>query len=571
MFCERCGNRLVKISPEENSGGAGPSGGYIPGRDGRPFRNLETQEPADQYPGYETQEPADQQLGYETQEPADQYPGYETQEPADQYLGYETQESEDSYYEYDPYQEYNQQTDEGGYSVSEAAARNQRISGSAGGQGFPGAGRQDFSGTGRQDFPGAERGRQGFSGAGGQRRSEASAGGPRVSEAAARLNRTYSEVSSGGRPAAPAISKGLIAVIIEACVLVAALFLLYSAVTKAKSPEKVAERYFVSLVNGDYAKAFSLMNIEESSLVNRDSLGRVMSDYDFSRVSTYTVQSHSSGSGYSTYDGYDMSQGSELGRNVTILYRNEGDESDSWFDVSVTKSGKKGGWYVSSNQLFANNLQLVVPSGAEVSIDGVTLEPDEGGDYSLTDNGDGTAAYQISRLFTGRHLVTVAADGREEAARVWEVYGDGDYYEVTDLLYSEAAINNLQTLAAENMRRIYQGALSGQDFSELAGIFTSDQDMLEIIRQAYENMREELEGEYTQVNSLDFYNMQAYSQNYEARVTLSFEYQASYTQKSWSDELTNENIQNSDSLDFVFVQENGNWVQTSLGCDALYF
>ena len=266
-----------------------------------------------------------------------------------------------------------------------------------------------------------------------------------------------------------------------------------------------------------------------------------------------------------------MSQGSELGRNVTILYRNEGDESDSWFDVSVTKSGKKGGWYVSSNQLFADNLQLVVPSGAEVSVDGVTLEPDEGGDYSLTDNGDGTAAYQISRLFTGRHLVTVAADGREEAARVWEVYGDGDYYEVTDLLYSEAAINNLQTLAAENMRRIYQGALSGQDFSELADIFTSDQDMLESIRQAYENMREELEGEYTQVNSLDFYNMQAYSQNYEARVTLSFEYQASYTRKSWSDELTNENTQNSDSLDFVFVQENGNWVQTSLGCDALYF
>ncbi|MBR2189947.1 MAG: zinc ribbon domain-containing protein, partial [Eubacterium sp.] len=188
MFCERCGNRLVKISPEENSGSAGLSGGYIPGRDGRPFQN------------------------HETQEPADRYPGYETPESADQYPGYETQESEDSYYEYDPYQEYNQQTDEGGYSVSEAAARNQRISGSAGGQGFPGAGRQDFSGTGTQDFPGAERERQGFSGAGGQRRSEVPARGQRVSEAAARLNRTYSEVSSGGRPAAPAISKGLIAV-----------------------------------------------------------------------------------------------------------------------------------------------------------------------------------------------------------------------------------------------------------------------------------------------------------------------------------------------------------------------
>ena len=390
----------------------------------------------------------------------------------------------------------------------------------------------------------------------------------RISAASARLERNRAAYGGGygygyGRtPYAPraAVSKWMLAAAAEFCALMFVIYLAAGAISQINSPEKTAERFFVSLVNGDMRKAFDSLGVEESVLVNADTFRLAVSEQDLSRVTNYTVRSDSGDTG-----------GSGLGKTVTVLYRNEGDENDSYMDINVIKSGKKNEWYVSSNAYFSSNVRITVPSGGSVTVDGISL-PEEYAEQNQDENGRETAVYTIPKIFKGTHYLTVSAAGREDASRTWSVYSDEDSCDMTDLLYSEEAVAELQQLAVSNMYQIYEAAMAAQDFSAVSGLFTGDPERQADIREDYDYLKERFGNDSTRVSAISFQEIRASTWNSQTDVDLSFAYTGNYIRvDSWNNTTSTETIEDTGSLHFEFVREDGAWVQTQLGCSSLYF
>ena len=329
--------------------------------------------------------------------------------------------------------------------------------------------------------------------------------------------------------------------------LMAALFLLCSVYAKANSPERLAERFFVALANGRYSKAFSYFDIKQTEFANPTALKQAASYYDLSQVSSYEAEGS--------------------GGTVIIRYKNKGSDEEYTMSIPLETDEKGRGWKVSSDPYFTQDAQIIVPSGASCTVDDVPLTDSYASANEDDYYGDVTV-YTIPQIGRGSHIVKVKAEGRAETARSWDASGS---MTLTDLAYSNETLTYLQQLAVYNMSQIYNAALKGQDFSTIESLFSADEYTRERVREDYEYMVERLEGSDYQVSKLTFAEIRANGNNYSSSVYLQFSYQAAYTARDWSGNVVNEEIQNTYSSTFDFVQENGNWVQTSLGCSSLGF
>lgn len=387
----------------------------------------------------------------------------------------------------------------------------------------------------------------------------------------------YGRASYGAAPdgrayvapgAARPVSKWLIAVIAEAAVLLILLVTASTLFHQAGSVDRKAKKYFVSLVNGNYKKAFSYLNLKKDKFINPDELELAMSDTDFSEVDNYYVQDSSV-----LYDGYYGTghKAGELGRTYIAFYRNRGASYDSQYYIQMAKSGKGGKWYVSSDSLVSKNAVINVPRGAKVTVDDIEVPEKYADEENNNDYGPEVVSYTIPQLFSGPHYISVEADGCEELRRVWYVSGDGDYCTLLDLRRTRETMEGLQAQAASNMQRIYQAILSKQSFDTIADLFTANPEQLKNIRSEYESLAADMHGDSYWVTSMSFQNLEAESTTGEPSVRLSFHCAGAYQEKYYDGEIGSEQGESDCEMYFNFQQENGSWVQNSLGCQRIYF
>ena len=334
--------------------------------------------------------------------------------------------------------------------------------------------------------------------------------------------------------------------------LMAALFLLCNVYAKANSPERIAERFFVALVNGRYSKAFSYFDIKQTEFANPTGLKQAVSVYDLSQVASYEAEAS--------------------GGSVEIRYKNKGSEEENTMYISLVTDEKNRAWKVSSEPYFTQNAQIIVPAGAACTVDDVPLtesyvsREEASGEDAYYEN---VTVYTIPQIGRGQHRVKVSAEGRAETTRVWDASGSS--LTMTDLPYSEETLTYLQQLSVYNMNQIYTAALKGQDFSTIESLFSSDEYVRQSVRENYEYMMQRLENNDLSVTEITFSDIRATGNNYSASAYVQFSYHAVYNGRDWNGNVTTQEYQDTYSLTFDFTQENGNWVQTSLGCSSLGF
>ena len=432
----------------------------------------------------------------------------------------------------------------------------------------PGYGQPQAAGYGQPQAPGyGQPQAPGYGGAG------AYGSGPRMGSA---YTDPYGRSPYGAAPdgrAYPApgtsrpVSRWLIAVIAEAAVLLMVLVIASTLFHQAGSVDRKAGKYFVSLVNGNYKKAFSYLNLKKDKFINPDQLELAMGGTDFSEVDNYYIQDYRG-----LYDGYygTSHKANELGRTYVAFYRNKGASYDSQYYIQMAKSGKGGKWYVSSDSLVVRNAKINVPRGAAVTVDDIEV-PEKYAEEGSNDYGPDVISYTIPQLFSGAHYISVKADGCEELRRVWYVSGNGDSCSLLDLRRTRETMESLQAQAASNMQRIYQAILNKESFDSVADLFTSDPDQLKYIREDYERLAENMHGDSYWVTSMSFQNLEARSTTGEPSVRLSFHCAGAYQEKYYDGEIGSEQGESDCEMYFNFQQENGSWVQNSLGCQRIYF
>lgn len=364
------------------------------------------------------------------------------------------------------------------------------------------------------------------------------------------------------------VSRWLIAVIAEAAALLILLVIASTLFHQAGSVDRKAKKYFVSLVNGNYKKAFSYLNLKKDKYINPDQLELAMSGTDFSEVDNYYIQDSRG-----LFDGYygTSHNANELGRTYVAFYRNKGASYDSQYYIQMVKSGKGGKWYVSSDSLVVKDAKINVPRGATVTVDDIEVPEKYADGESSGEYGPDVVSYTIPQLFSGAHYISVKADGCEELRRVWYVNGNGDYCSLLDLRRTRETMESLQAQAASNMQRIYQAILNKESFDTVADLFTSNPDQLKYIREDYERLAENMRGDSYWVTSMSFENIEAESNTGEPSVKLTFHCAGAYQEKYYDGEIGSNQGESDCEMYFNFQQENGSWVQNSLGCQRIYF
>ena len=332
--------------------------------------------------------------------------------------------------------------------------------------------------------------------------------------------------------------------------------------------DATAERYFISLVNGNYKNAFSCMDLEEDDFINNKELEFAMSSYDFSRVDNYKLEKANVNYEYSNaYRNND----DELGKTCVILFRNKGDFYDSRFDINMVKSGKSGKWYVSSGDLITENFGIVIPVGASLKIDEINV-PDK---YAKVQKDEYSGAeylvYTIPRIFRGQHYISVTRDGFQEYRNMYFVDGRDYHCDMTDQMLSRETMEKINALAVTNMQKIYQAALNKQGFETIADLFTSDPEKLGDIESEYNDLVSRMNSEDYWVSSLDIQEITAESDAENPSSNLTFSCSGNCHRKNYSGEIEDQTGEADCNMSFNFKLENENWVQTNLGCRYIYF
>ena len=352
---------------------------------------------------------------------------------------------------------------------------------------------------------------------------------------------------------------------LEVIAIFACIYFVKNAAEEQFSAKRTAETYFVHMVNGDFSHAYDMLTVPKSDFLSKEAYIQAMQQKTFGDVSDYMAVEGKS----SFEDMLDVSASDEegLGKYIRIKYRTVGQDSDSYYEVNVSKTKDKqyllfDDWKVADSTLWLQDVRIVVPDGAVVTVDGMQV-----GEQFLADKDNELAYYAIPYLFCGRHEIEVSMDGYETVKGIFDAY---DGYEVYHMNYTEKTIKELQNLAIENMKKIYSAAVEKEKFSEIEGLFSKDSDCLDNIQSDYEYLLDSLNSDLyinTKITALDASSSTNDSfVNVSVRGTINY-----YYVDWWSGEKSKEQRDLDSQMYFRFVKENGKWVQTSLGCERFYY
>ena len=130
----------------------------------------------------------------------------------------------------------------------------------------------------------------------------------------------------------------------------------------------------------------------------------------------------------------------------------------------------------------------------------------------------------------------------------------------------------IENIACNNMKNIYTAAIKYESFSSIANMFTQDKEELEDISDSYEYLCENLNSDYFAPYKITFKEIYEQLEDDDSiNVTFQLRYLAEYTYTNyWDDKQENDKSSGDINIKMKFVNENGKWVQTNLGCPSLY-
>ena len=365
------------------------------------------------------------------------------------------------------------------------------------------------------------------------------------------------------------ISKEHIILFSEIVILCILIVVFYSVGELSCSPENVAERYFVNVVNGNWEKVFQELDIEETPFINAERLSDADINRIFENINNYSVAQN-------TLDRelWNELTNTDLGTVVTINYRLKGMDYDNRYEIPLNKQIDKkylffDDWKVGTGNLVCQNFSVYVPDGAKVMVDGIPLDDT----YLRETEEDERQHYVIPQLFFGMHAIHVERpDWGEVDEEISVTYSNEEYY-LRNMQLTEDALSRLSQLAVDDMQQIYRAALGGEAFHKIAAIFTPEESYRESIAYDYNELVSYMnQSEDLIFKQINFSEIRASAETDEAIIRIDFNYQMDYSRKSWrSDGWEDGQYQGNGSCYFDFVKEENQWVLQNLGCKELYY
>lgn len=362
-------------------------------------------------------------------------------------------------------------------------------------------------------------------------------------------------------------SKWLPIIIVEAAVIILGVFLLKGILDKSNSPERVAEKYFVHMANREWEEAYEELDIKEieessSDFINLEKYTRYQEQTNTDAVSGYQVVLENNQSGLN-----GLTNGSAFDKTVRIDYCIKGEAGNSTRRLTLNRVGNSR-WKVGVSDLLCKDYTLYVPIGASINVDGVHL----GTEYYAQDNGY-SDCYSIPYIFCGPHEIKVTMDDMEDVSETITVESvNGASYSCDSMTLKTEVLDTLIQKAGENMRQIYASAADGKSIKTIENLFTSNTEYLDDIKESYGYLVTNFHEGSNRLQKVRFRNITGKAYANGAAVEISFNYDMDYMYEDWWGEGWEQDTYSDGATIYMsFAKENGNWVQTNLGCDTLLY
>lgn len=343
--------------------------------------------------------------------------------------------------------------------------------------------------------------------------------------------------------------------------------------------EKTAERYFVYTANGDWQEAYDLLQLAEiqgwkGAFIGSEALERAQGNGSLGIVQNYKIRQENETVPRNFSEWYQQQkkngngEESSLEKTVVIDYQLQDNMEGSSYIVELQEVS--GAWKVQVMDYVCQNYCIYVPTGAEVSVDGIVLNDD----YTISEwdmeDYEGVDGYMIPYIFCGSHNITVTLEGMEEVTdTVWLQYDSSPYY-LEHMPMNQETLEELLKKSGENMRQIYSAALEGKSGKAIEDLCTSESEQLQEIQESYQYLLSEFHESSVQPEKIEFYDIVGEVSEENNSVFLQFKYRMEYIQESWSGGTVRDTYEGDGDVQFYFIKEDGNWLQTNLGCRELY-
>ncbi len=348
------------------------------------------------------------------------------------------------------------------------------------------------------------------------------------------------------------------------------LYGIYAAGQKTFGAEKEAEDFFVSMANGDWDTVYDKLDLKESDFICSDLFEKANRGNSIGIVSNYEVRQKK--------DLEEMLEGnSSLAKEVTIDFQSEGNTQE--YRVPLVKhAGKKyllfDNWKIDAEKLICKDFYVYAPAGAKVSVDGIKLNKE----YAVTASEESASpdasldTYRIPELFKGLHDIKITMEGMDSVTDQIYATSDEEQFYLESMNIKDKTLKQLIKKAAQNMKAIYDAALSEKNFASLKNLFTTNAESLAEIEESYRYLVSDMNGDDSDPYKIAFSNISGTASPSDGTVCLTFDYTLSYTYTDWwSGESKMEAYNGSEELTFLFTKEDGEWVQGNLGCEPLYY
>ena len=375
------------------------------------------------------------------------------------------------------------------------------------------------------------------------------------------------------------ISKCFFVLTAEAIGLLLLVFAGVVAMDGNSTAEKIAERYFVYTANGNWQEAYELLQLTEiqgwkGAFIGPRALERAQGTSGLGIVQDYKVRQEDDETGSQSFREWfqkrkESGNGEEssLEKFVIIDYQIQDNAEGSSYAVELQEIS--GEWKVKIMDYVCQNYRIYVPAGAEGCVDEIILDED----YIIIDEEEhyeGMDGYLIPYIFIGSHSIEVSLEGMEEVAdTIWLQYDSSPYY-LEHMPMKQETLEELLEKSWENMQQIYSAALEGKSGKAIEGLCTSESEQLQEIQESYQYLLSEFHESSVQPEKIEFYDIVGEVSRENNSVFLQFKYKMEYIQENWSGKSVRDTYEGDGEAQFDFVKEDGNWVQTNLGCRELY-
>lgn len=309
------------------------------------------------------------------------------------------------------------------------------------------------------------------------------------------------------------------------------------------SPQTVASRYFVSVVNNDAAQAFQCLNIKETDWLNPVTFEAQIRMADEKNPDYTTVRSYEAIP--------DSGSGKQKTYRMEYSYGEKGETGSALVDL-VEENGQ---WGVAADPFLLKDVQLKFLKGSSVKINGIELNDD----FLKAGESSTESVYVIPEMFSGVYEIEAELSGYEPYNGL-QTLEKGSSIEITGnkMPVSRQTAEQLQKQAGEDLKKLYGALAQKAEYSQIQDLFSSESGIQQSVGSEY---MAEVRGKWTSqpVVSLSMDSLETKGTTDSTTVSIAGNWKIFYLQNSVYSGASNAEASGEKTIEMHYVRDGESW------------